>query len=140
MLCRTDNSYLTYDSNDLLCTFYVPSVRTAHKTQLFYCSVNSCPRKRVYSLSVVPYQRLYASHLVSLQFLYCCLTTLPNNGCFCGSTDFALSKYLYCCLTTLPNNGCFCGSTDFALSKYATILILGLNTEYHIFRTHLMLQ
>jgi hypothetical protein len=71
------------DTNDLLCSFYNPSVRTTQKaqplycwggvflrrciemvaalttqkTQLFYCCVNLSPRKRVYS--IVPQQRLF---------------------------------------------------------------------------------
>jgi hypothetical protein len=60
-----------------------------HRKLLYFC-VNS-PRKRVYA--VVPYQRLYASHPVSWQFLRCWLRALPNNGCFSGSTILTLSKY-----------------------------------------------
>jgi hypothetical protein len=33
------------------------------------------------------------SHLVSWQFIYCCVRALPSNGCFSGSTVCALSKY-----------------------------------------------
>jgi hypothetical protein len=72
-------------------SFYNPSVRTAEKTQPFYCCLNSSSRKCVYS--IFPKQRLYASHFVSWQFLYCCVRAFPSNGCFSSSPVVALSKY-----------------------------------------------
>jgi hypothetical protein len=60
---------------------------------------------------------------------YVITQSLHSNGC----TRHVSWQFRYCCVRTLPSNGCFSASTVLALSKYATVLFYDIRLGFLFF-------